>query len=299
MALTAYPGLLAGSSPIPSLYITPLATPGKVLYVHSGRGSNDNVGNDDRYPRASVVSALTQCRDSRGDQIWCLPGHTESITAAGGWALANVGVSIFGLGEQGGDQPTITFTTAAAATMLVTGASCRVSNLCFDLTGVASLTAPLAIQAAGFRMTDCRIIGANATNQAVLAVLTTAAANRLRISRCRFEGTSDAGMTAAITLVGGDSAVIEDCDFYGAYGQTVGAIRSITTLCTNCNIINNRINNRTAGSTKAITMLTGSTGNVVNNRMQILSGTAPLTADAMTWMGNYYAAAIATSGTLL
>ena len=47
-------------------------------------------------------------------------------------------------------------------------------------------------------------------------------------------------------------------------------------------------------------MLTGSTGQISGNQMQILSGTAPITGDAMAWVGNnYYAAAIATAGTLI
>lgn len=44
----------------------------------------------------------------------------------------------------------------------------------------------------------------------------------------------------------------------------------------------------------------GSTGMISDNRMQILSGTAPITAAGMSWVGgNYYAAALATAGTLI
>lgn len=299
MTMSAFPGLLARNSPLASLGIAPLATPGKVFFVHSGRGSDTNVGDVDVSPRATLAATLPKCSASRGDQIWLLPGHAETVATAGGLPFATAGVSVFGLGI-GSDRPTLTFSGSTAATLLVTAAACRIANCIFDLTGIDALDNPLLVQAPGFQFTDNRVICASSTAQAVLALLTTAAADRLYVARNRFEGSSDAGMTAVVTLVGGDGAVIEDNDFYGAYGQTVGAIRSITTLCTNCNILRNRINNRTAGSTKAITMLTGSTGVIAGNMMQILSGTAPITGDAMSWSGgNYYSAAIATAGTLI
>ena len=85
-----------------------------------------------------------------------------------------------------------------------------------------------------------------------------------------------------------------------ASGSAAGLIANATTACTNLIIHNNRILNKTAGSTKAIVLDGSSTGFITNNRIGILSGTAPLTAAAMNVAGNAYSAAAGvTAGTAL
>ncbi len=50
---------------------------------------------------------------------------------------------------------------------------------------------------------------------------------------------------------------------------------------TNAVVDGNRINNLTASSTKSMVFVAGSTGMISNNRMQILSGSAPITGAAL------------------
>jgi hypothetical protein len=100
--------------------------------------------------------------------------------------------------------------------------------------------------------------------------------------------------------VGGDNIHIENNTIMGRYTTSVGCIRSQTTANTMLVIRNNVLANLTASSTKVIVLLTGSTGFISGNHMQILSGTAPITGDAACWCGgNYYAATIATGSTLV
>lgn len=289
---------LSGS---PLLLTLPLLTQGSVFVVdssHSLARAAVSHGTADR-PFATIDYAIGRCTANKGDTVLVMPGHTETVTAAGGLALDVAGVSVIGMGSWG-NRPTLTFTTATAASMLVTAAGCRFSNFNVVLTGVDALANPLHIQAADFTLDDCLVTGANATNQAVLALLTTAAANRLRVVGNRFLGTVDAGMTAAIRLVGGDGADIAFNEFMGAYTGTIGAIENVTTALTKCFVHDNKINNLTAACTKAMVFVTGATGQISRNYMQILSGTAPITGDAMSWVGgNSYAATIATAGTAI
>lgn len=281
---------LLGGASIPT-------TTGNVYFVSSITGSNGNSGRQAGMPLASMSQAVTMARASMGDVVIVMPGHTETVSAAGGLALSKAGVYFAGMGF-GADRPTITFTTATTATMTLTAASNTLDNFIFTQTFDA-ITSPLVVSAANVTLKNSYFMTANASAQAVQMVLTTAAANNLVITNNRFIGTADAGSTSAITIVGGDNINITDNDFIGAYTTSVGAIQGLTTLTTNIVVRRNSIINRTASATKGIALLTGSTGVIVENKFGIGSGAAPITADAAWWAGNWSAAAVATNGTLV
>lgn len=245
----------------------------------------------------TITAALALCTASAGDQILVLPGHTEAVTAAAGLALNVAGVRIIGLGH-GAIRPTISFTTATTATCTISAASVTLENFVF-LQTFDAIVSPFVVSAADVTFDRCYFQTATATAQVTQMILTTAAADNFTIKNCRFIGTIDAGNTCAVTLVGGDNAIIVDNDFIGAYTTTVGAIQSITTLNTNCLISRNNIVNKTASATKGVSLLTGSTGQVTRNIFGIGSGAAPITGDAVHWGGNWSAAAVATNGTLV
>jgi len=236
---------------------------------------------------------------SRGDVIYVMPGHTEAVSSATSLVCDVAGVRIQGLGE-GALRPTITLGTAIGATIPVSAANVTIDNVIIDMTGFDAITAGITPTAANFTLSNSLVITATATNQAVLGILTTAAANRMKLINNEFLGTTDAGTATAVRIVGGNEHVIKGNRFYGAYTTSLGAIDNNTTACLRVTVDGNLIENATASSTKAMVFAAGSTGTISNNRMQILSGTAPITGAAMSWSGgNYYAATIATAGTLI
>jgi hypothetical protein len=284
-------------------------TTGQVFFVSNNwftaittgvRGSDSNAGTSSRRPLATLAAALVLCRAGFGDTIFLMPGHVEIVTAAAGILVSLSGIRLIGIGT-GQNRPQIQYTTAAAASFNVTGANFYCENIYFAPYGVASVTAAVNVQAADANFVSCEFELANATNGAVLGILTTAAASRLRVKNCYFHGNATPATTvAAICLVGGDSISIEENIFECTFTLGVGAIQNITTACTNLVIKGNLINNLTASSTKCIVAISTTTGQVSRNYMQILSGTAPITGAALSWVGgNYYAAAIATAGTLI
>lgn len=275
-------------------------TTGDIYFVSSATGS-DVAGNGQNpdAPFATLAYALTQCTDDNGDQIYVMPGHAEAVAAAGGITASKKGVTVIGLGT-GRKRPTFTLGTATTATIAVSSNNFTLRNVVIDCTGFDAVVAPVTVTASDCTIEGCEFIGAGAINQATSCITTTAAADRLTVKNCQFRGTSDAGMTAAIIIVGGDGHVIQDNFFIGAYTSGVGAIQNVTTACTNALVTGNIIRNLTASCTKAMVFVTGATGHIARNYMQILSGTAPITGDAMSWAGgNYYAATIATAGTLI
>lgn len=234
-----------------------------------------------------------------GDKILLAPGHTEALTAAAGVLISTNGIHLIGMGN-GSRRAVFTYTTAVGASFDVTGANVTIENVVWRPVGIDAITAAVNIQAADCTLIGCEMQHATALGQATLGILTTAAADRLRVLACKFYGTSDAGTNAAIRIVGGDAIEIRSCVFSGAYASGTGPIENVTTACTNCIVKDNSIQSLTASNTKAMVFVSTSTGQISRNDMQILSGTAPITGAAMSWAGgNYYAAVIATLGTLV
>src|SRR5262249_18374116 len=156
---------------------------------------------------------------------------------------------------------------------------CSVENLYFT-SNVASQTAMLNVQAADCTLSNCEFDHANATTQAALVILGNASADRLRIDACYFHGTNNAGTSAAVSLAGGNDVKVVNSFFIGAYHASNGVIKNATTDCLNLHLFNNVIQNLTAVNTKCIVLTSGSTGQISDNNMQILSGTAPITGAA-------------------
>lgn len=285
----------------------PLGLTGKVFIVGKSalayRDSYNDIFGVDPDGKArffsTIDAAVGACTAGANDTILVLPGHTEAVTAAGGLALDVAGVTVKGLGV-GANRPTITLSTSTAATIAVSAANVTMDNVIVDLTGIDAIVSGIAVTATDFTLSNSLVITASASAQATLGILTTAAASRMRLLGNEFLGTTDAGTAAAVRIVGGNEHVIKGNRFYGAYTTSLGAIDNVTTACLRVTIADNVIENATASSTKAMVFVAASTGSIYNNKMQILSGTAPITGAAMSWVGaNYYAATIATAGTLI
>lgn len=272
---------------------------GDIWYVHSD-GSNTNTGRSPQNPLATIAQAITNATAGNDDVICVLPGHTETLTAAGTVTVSKAGLSIIGLGRSPRDH-VINYTTAAGASFDVTAARVTIANLAFTPIGVDAVTAAINVSAADFRMLDCQMEHANAINQAVLGVLTTAAANRMLIKGCHFFGTTDAGTSAAIRLVGGTGIVIEDNTITGAYATT-GNIENITTACTMLVIRRNHLLNRTAdGNNVVINLAAGTTGLIVHNSGGIIDSTAPtpVVAAGAHVGGNHWSSAAGVAASVL
>lgn len=262
-----------------------------------GRGGSDGNTGSFESPYATLQFAISQCVAGRGDVIFVKPGHAETIGAAAGLNLNVAGVAIIGLGS-GLNRPSLTFGTATTAQLTVTAAQMSLVNFVLDGTGLDAIVSPLSVSAADFQLLGCDVRTGNATNQVGVFLTTTAAADRLIVDSNSFHATSDAGTTNILQLIGGDGIQITNNQFVGAYTTSLGAINNITTAMTGCLIAGNTIVNLTASSTKAIVLVSGSTGTIRGNTLGILSGTAPITAAGAYWMGNYYAATAGSIGIL-
>lgn len=272
---------------------------GNVRFVHSG-GSATGPGFSPETAYSTIDAAISASAADNDDVVVVLPDHTESVTGAAGIAQDVAGVRVIGLGV-GRNRPRVTFTTAAAASWDVSAARCSIENVVL-VNGIDSQTAMVNVSAADCVIKDCEFQTGDASTQAALGVLTTAAASRLVVEGNHFHGTSDAGTTAQVRVVGGDAAVIKNNILCGACATT-GNISNITTAATNLQIVGNLILNQTAdGNNKAIVLDGSTTGLIADNRMAVIDSTspAPVTAAGAYVSGNYFTgAAGVTASTLM
>lgn len=274
-------------------------TTGNIFFVDSGAASGGN-GLSPEAAVTTIDAAINLCTDSNGDIIVVMEGHAESVVGAAGIAADVAGITIVGLGR-GRKRPVVTFTTADAASFDISAASVHVENMVF-VNGRDGQTAMINVSAADVTIKNCEIQTGDGTTQAVVGILTTDGASRLRVEGCHIHGLVTAGTTSQISIVGGDSIVIKDNFLFGACG-TAGNIAAATTASLNGLIMGNVIQNQTAdGNNKAIVLGAGDTYMIVNNRMAVIdsTGPAPVTAAGAYVSGNYWTgAAGVTASTLM
>lgn len=269
---------------------------GNVRFVGAGGTDDDDHGRTPESPYLTLQHAIDAMVATNDDLILVGPGHTTTLTAAGSVTVNKAGLKIAGYGWP---VPTINYTTSANASLLVTAANTVIENFLFTMTGVASVANGIHVQAAGCRLRGLEIEQGNGTNCAVLAVLTTSAADRLLIERVNAYTGSVATAAAAVRLVGGSGIVVRESSFKGLYGVAIGGIENTGTATTNLEINGCVIQNRTASSSKAVALDNASTGVIVDCRASILTGAAPFGGTGMAWVGNYYSNAPATASVLV
>lgn len=265
---------------------------GNIWFVDSAGTAGGGLSPED--PKVTLAAAQTAATASNGDIVYVQRGHTESFTGAAALTLSKAGIIYQGLG-QGRDRPTFTWSTSTAAQIIISGANITIRNMVFNLAGIDQIVAAISVTAADVAFEDCEFLIDNATNMSViLGILTAATAARFRVENCRFLGTAAAttAVTACIKHEVGVDYVVKGCYFTGKMTQ---AILNATNVLRGL-IDGNRFVIGTG--TVAITMASGSTPFITNNRINVASGTAPIVAAAGFVAGNVYSAAAGvTAGT--
>ena len=247
-------------------------TTGSIFFVDSNTGTDAaGYGQNPDAPCATIDYAIGLCTASKGDRIYVMPGHVETISAAAGVALDVVGVEIIGIGS-GSDRPKINF-TATASTLTVTAANATIRNILFT-GGVDAVVSCIVVSAADFKLLDCEY--RDVTGECTLFLLTTAGANRMEIAGLRHDGATGTGTAASIAIVGGDRISIHDCKFDGNF--SVGVIDVRTTATTDLEVYNCNARTRNAACIFLVDTITASTGMIGPNiNIRLLTDAANIT----------------------
>lgn len=253
MALTNFPnGLSSFGVPLIGSGSIPIAT--RNFFVNSVTGSNGYDGLSPETPFATLAYAITQCTTAKGDNIILLPGHIETVSAAGTVTFASkAGINVIGVGN-GSLRPTVNF-TATASTFLVNAANLYFENILFT-GGIDAVVSAIVVSAADAWFNNCEY--RDVTGETVVAILTTAAADRLKITNHTHRGAAGSGPTAAIAIVGGTGIIIDGIYIDGNF--SVGAIDVRTTATTDLQVRNLIGRTRNAADCLLVDTITGSTG---------------------------------------
>jgi len=229
-------------------------TTGNIFFVNSATGTDAaGYGQNPDAPCDTLDYAIGLCTENNGDRIYVMPGHAETIVAAGGVTMDKAGVEVIGLG-QGTDRPEFTFGTSNAASILTSAANCSIRNI-VGIGNKDGLTQPFDVTGANCSL-DIEWQDTSSTIEAVRAVLATAVANfNLKIKyRGLTAGNSAVNVVKLDAVTGGRV----DIDSYGR--NSTAAVEFDDTACVNIDIVGYIYNADSSGGNKLVVdTATGST----------------------------------------
>ncbi len=272
--------------------------PGKVFWVNStsvlppnGVGGSDSTSHGTYLrPFATLDYAIGQCVAGRGDVIYLMPGHSETIGAAAAVDLDVDGVTVIGLGR-GNDMAKLDF-TATAGTVEINADNVALYNINFHA-NVSGVVIGLSVltTSTGSVIKNCKFdVETTATDEFLIAINYGVGCDDFLVE----DTIIDMGLGGAATgikLVGATAGgTIRNCRIVGDYSQA--CIAGITTLSTEIYIEDNFLANGASGNIGAVEvveMLTGTTGVVRRNHSLANTATiaAHYVADTMAFFENY------------
>jgi hypothetical protein len=256
-----------GVTATPNVPVTPSVeeAPNLVYYVDSNAtGASDAAthGTTKALPFATLAYAFSSNRVTSGDTVYVMPGHAESITAAGGITMDIAGVKVVGLGR-GSSRPTFTWGTDTAATWLITAANVSVDNVLCTTTGTIDVVAGIVVTGADARLTNIEARDSAADSQFVdFLGLSTGAARGL-VEGFRFVGhaSGDANASACQVTAAVDGVRVED---FWAIGLFAAAGLETTAANTNMLVKDVYVEQQHATTDAGITLNAGTTGLLID-----------------------------------
>jgi hypothetical protein len=250
---------------------------GDIWWVNSVTGT-DGAGYG-RNPDAPMATwAYAEAAAAAGDTIYLMPAHTETIgvTGAAAITLNLAGLRTIGLGGRT-RKPQILIDGFADTFVSVAAADVVIENVTF-LAGHADIASGIVVSAAGCEIRKCNFEENVATENFLIAILTTNAADVLVVEHCFFT-TVDAAATECIEIVGACNRVVIQGNYIkGPF--SVSAISATTAACLDMQIVGNRIINTLAGDDLAgcVDLFAASTGMMAYNALYMEDNTDILTA---------------------
>lgn len=262
---------------------------GKVFFVDSnGGGSSTSGGLSPETAFTTIDAAINACTASKGDTIYVMPGHAETIAGADGFDADVAGIRIIGLGW-GAKKPVLTF-SATDSKCSVGASSVWIENIRFQA-GISAVVVGLNVEAAGVDciIKNCEFYWGGTTGyDFVGSININVGAHRAIVEGCRFLAEpAVAGASTAVQLVGAvHNVVVKNCEFMGDY--SLACMSAITTLSQGLMFLDNLVHN-TDASEPYLEVITGTTGVIANTRGLAKGATiaANAVADAMAHCENF------------
>lgn len=213
MTLTAYPnGISSFGLPVIG---GAFASSGKVFFVDSNTGSDSYDGRDKDHPFKTLDYAVGQCTADKGDIIYCMPGHAETLAYDGAVNIDVAGVTVVGLGH-GTDRPTFTFGTSTTADFKLAAHGVTIENLYFKA-GLDALTGPIEVSSSDCRIINCEYKDTAGTYETIDVLVTTSNADGLLVDGFKYmdNNAGDAMQTIIRLSSGADGVTIRNSILWG------------------------------------------------------------------------------------
>lgn len=241
-------------------------TPGNVYFVNSATGSDaSGYGRRPDAAFATLAYAFSSDTVTSGDVVYVMPGHAETVNAAGDITMDIAGVRVVGLGR-GSSRPTFTYATDTASTWLITAANVRVENVLITCTGTIDVANAITITAADVALVDVDVRDSAATSQFADPIIVSTGADRCRLERVRVfsHATGDAAQSAILL-----SAAVVDVEIIDHYSDGLFATGNIesTAAALNTVIRNPVTRQRHATRDAGINLHASNTGFVLSPRV--------------------------------
>jgi len=230
------------------------------FYV-SPDGASTNSGESWATALDSIDNAINKCTTSEANVIHVDARYTENVADATSIVPDIADVSIIGEGT-GDNRPIITMTNAAG-NIPISGNGVRLENMIITVSGTTDVTAAVTISGAGVTLRDLEFRGVDTDTDISSCILTTNAADRLRVERCSFN-VADTLPSHGINIVGPvDGLVVRGCHFSGTF--STACVDFTTGACTNALIEDCTFHNKSAAVTKDVVDTVGGSTFIVRN----------------------------------
>lgn len=234
MAETNFDSLTVGGVPVTG---AGAVLPNNVFWVNSTGGSDTNDGVRGRSkdsPFATIDYAIGICTASKGDVIYVMPGHAETLTNTSRITMDVTGVSVIGLG-MGSLKPTLTFGTDTTADINVTAANCLLKNFRL-VNNIDSLVNFLDLDADWFWGEDLDFVTSSTKEALGFINIATTKDNFFFKRLTALQPTDPAGTdgnadTGFVYIVDSENIFFDDCWFYGNFETAI--FHNKTTACKN------------------------------------------------------------------
>lgn len=293
---------------------------GRIVYVCNSTtlsqtgvaGTAGSQGKTPDNPCNSIANALLLCVAGRGDKIILLPGHSETVSAAGGLALNVAGVSIIADPTAVGSQrPTITLDTANTSTVTITANEVVLSGILFIANFLAIATCIDITTATDVVISQCEFRDKSSVLSFVKCVRTDSTANHadgLTVSNSRFLGV---GTTAATSFIQCQANInrltvkANTVDIQGTTATTGALVLATAKALTGAQILGNDVTSplTTSAAGCLIVAGTGGSGFVCDNYVNVPAAATAILDTASSGLGHFNnlvsRSAVDTSGLLL
>ncbi len=221
-----------------------VAHPGKVFYVNNssvlapGQSVGGSNGNDGTYnrPFSTIDYAIGRCTAARGDIIYVMPGHAETVDAAGDIALDVSGVAVVGLGE-GELRPILTFDGSdTTPTVTISAANTTWKNMVHKC-NEASLATMIHVTATDVTIEDCEFRDGTQSGLGFVSIGTADNdADRCHVRRCKFYAPGANQDHAIEVLKDMIQMRFEDLEATGDYDEGCIALPAAANACLDLHI---------------------------------------------------------------